>query len=138
LFDGVKTNFFISVFVAGLLICSIPAVKGGEGFVASVAQEATTVTILDVAGATGTVGAAFAIGEDPASTVPVAAIIPIDPNMPGNGYSNNGYNRYNDNDYYTNDGSRYCANTNSLYWTGNPPSGKPVSGCTNTSIYPRR
>jgi hypothetical protein len=124
---GMKTDFLISVFAAGLSIGSVLVVKGGNGFVpstepaASGAPEATTATTEDVAGAediagdTGNVGAAFVIREDAASPAPVTAIVLINSNMPANG-RNKGYSRYNGNDYYTN----------------------AVFGCTNNSVYLRR
>ena len=100
-----KTNILISVFAAGLLICGIPDVKSGDALlaptapIASPAQKAATATI-----------ASLSI----TNAAPVAARAPINPNMP-------------DNDYYTNGGSRYYANTNSLYWTANPTGQRYIS-----------
>jgi hypothetical protein len=74
--NGMKARILTSVFAAAFLVCSIPDVKCGNGFVALTApatQDATTATIPDIAGTTGAVGAAFAIYEDAASATIVAA-----------------------------------------------------------------
>jgi hypothetical protein len=109
---GMKTKIFIPVFAGGLLIGGTPTVKGGEGFVtpaASVTREATTILTADVADTTAAVGAEFAIGKGPATT-----LINRNMPMPGNGY-NNGYIHY-----YTTSGSRYHSNTNALISTAIP------------------